>query len=66
MPKASRLFRKGGYNVCVVRVDCRTGEATITLFKHGWKKGRIFTVRNFGRPNEYIVQDEEWIEEGGT
>jgi len=59
MLKASQLYRKGGYNVCVCKVDCQTGEATITLFKHGWKRGYAFRVKNFGEENEMIIEDKE-------
>jgi len=59
MPKASRLFRRGEWNICTFEVDCKTGTATVRIFRHGWRKPAQFRVKNFGKKNEKIIEDEE-------
>ena len=57
--KASKLFKQGKWNYCQQELDCTTGIRTITFIKHGDKKRHKFKVKNLGKPNEKIVEDEE-------
>jgi hypothetical protein len=35
------------------------GTTTIRIFKDGWKRAYSFRVRNLGRADEEIIEDEE-------
>jgi len=59
MLKASRLFRQGGYNICIFETDCQAGVTTIKMYGFGWRKPVQFKVKNFGERDEKIIEDEE-------
>ena len=60
MVKASELYRKGEFNTAEYITK---GDITvIRIFKHGWKKPHIFKVKNLGRKNQKIIEDEDVLE----
>jgi len=59
MPKASELFKRGEWNACTFEVDCKTGVTTIKILRRGWRRPAQFKVKNFGKKDEKIIEDEE-------
>jgi len=35
------------------------GTVTIRIYKAGWKRAYQFKIRNLGKPNEEVIEDEE-------
>ena len=56
--KASKYFRMKPVNVVNQNWN-PDGTVEIVIYKKGWKRPYKFKVKNYGKRNEVIVEDEE-------
>ena len=56
---ASEKFHKGDFNYCNVRIDSETKTATVTIYRHGWKKAYKFKAKNLYSDKEKVIYDEK-------
>jgi len=59
--KASEWYRSKPVNV-VNQEWKRDGSVVIRIYRVGWKRNYAFNVKNYGEPEEIILEDED-IEE---
>jgi len=59
--KASEWYKSKPVNV-VNQEWHRDGTVTMRIYKEGWKRGYTFKIKDYGKPEETLVEDED-IEE---
>jgi len=59
--KASEWYRKKLVNI-VNQKWHSDGSVTIRIYREGWKRGYSFKIKDYGKPEETVVEDED-IEE---
>ena len=59
--KASKYLKTRTVNV-INQEWHQNGTVTVTIYKSGWKKSYSFKVKNYGKKNEHIIEDEEITE----
>jgi len=59
--KASEWYKKKPVNI--VNQDWRgDGSVVIRIYREGWKRSYSFKIKDYGKPEETVVEDED-IEE---
>jgi len=56
--KASEYYKSKPVNV-INQVWHINGTVTIRIYKEGWKRSYTFKVKNYGTPEETILEDED-------
>jgi len=59
--KASEYYKTKPVNV-INQERHTNGTVTIRIYKEGWKRSYTFKVKDYGKPEETVVEDED-IEE---